>query len=89
MTRSNEAIARAFARQFTPPLACVRTEHIDGKPVPDAWCVAYWDAGRNVGITAHVIKGHIKAYIEAAAPGDAAESVGQVMAKALGMFKGE
>lgn len=83
----NRKNAEAFARQFSPPLTVVKTEAIDGKKIPDAWNVSYWDASRKVGIVAHAFGGQFKAYIEAGGPGEIAQSAGKVMAQALGMFK--
>jgi len=83
----NERTARAFAEQFTPLLTIIKTERINNMPVPDAWAISYHDSAKSIGITAVAYQGGLHAFIEAAGTGDIAEHAGQVMAKALGLFK--
>lgn len=83
----NRTIAERFAAEFEPALPVVRTERINGKPVRDAWLVAYYDKDTGRGITAHAYGGKLHAYLEVLAPHDGAEAAGQMMAKALGMAK--
>ena len=83
----NERTARTFAEQFTPPLTVCATERINNMAVPDAWMVAYHDNALGIGITAVAYHGGLHAYIEAAGKDEIAERAGQVMAKALGLFR--
>lgn len=83
----NEAIAKAFADQFTPPLRYIRTERVNNVRMQDAYQISYWDNARQIGITAAVYEGQIHAFIETAGRGDVAAEAGRVMARALGLFQ--
>lgn len=83
----NEAIIRAFADQFTPPLNVCKTECVNNLPVQDAWTASCWDDTHSIGITTVAYGNGIHAFIEAAGPAHIAEHAGRVMAKALGLFQ--
>jgi hypothetical protein len=80
----NELIARTFAAQFDPPLTVVKTQKVDQKPIPDAYTCSAWDKDRKLGVTAIASGGNLKAYLEAAGPGEIAESAGKAMAEVMG-----
>lgn len=82
---TNREIAESFAAQFNPPLPVVKTEHINMRPVQDAWCITFWDAKTRRGVTAHVMHGRLHAYLETEVGEDGAEAAGAMIAKALGM----
>lgn len=83
----NEQIIRAFAEQFTPPLNVCKTDRINNMPIRDAWQASYWDAARNIGITAVAHSNGLHAFLEAAGSAEIAADAGQVLAKALGLFQ--
>lgn len=83
----NETAIRAFAAQFSPPLAVGRTERINEVPIEDAWVCSHWDQTRGLGISAFAFRGQFKAYIEAAGSAEIAERAGYVIGKAMGLIK--
>lgn len=83
----NERTIKAFAEQFDPPLAYVRTLRINNVPFPDAWQVSYWDSDKAIGITAVAYEGQLHAFIEAAGRADIAAGAGRAMAAALNRLK--
>ncbi len=89
---TNRALIGAFAAQFDPPLTVVPTARIDDTPVSHAYAASYFDAGRNIGITAVVFgSGAFKAYIEATPRGgmEEVERVGELFAGTLGIKPGD
>lgn len=54
---ANRKAAEQFAKQFTPPLDVVKTEQINGHPMPDCWMTVYWDAKRGIGLSAFFYRG--------------------------------
>jgi hypothetical protein len=83
----NEAIIKAFAEQFDPPMTYVRTLRVNNVPFADAWQVSYWDNAKAIGITAVAFEGQLHAFIEAAGRGDIAAAAGKAMAIALDRLK--
>jgi hypothetical protein len=83
---TNEANAKAFADQFSPPLQPMRTMRVNGIAFPDAWQVAYWPKVGCIGITAVFYEGQCHAFLEASGPGDMSPLAGKAMATALGLI---
>lgn len=80
----NEQALRTFADEFDPPLKVVPTQNIGGQRVAFGYMAAYWDPGREVGVTALCWgRGHFKAYIEATGSSDVAGEAGRNMSAAV------
>lgn len=86
---TNEQIIKAFADQFNPPMAYVRTLAINGVKHPDAWQCTYWNTDKSIGFTVVAYQGQIHAYLEAAGRGQVATDAGQAFAIALGLLTAE
>lgn len=82
----NEAIIKAFAHSFEPPLTYVRTERINGKRVADGWTASHWDKDTGLGCMAAVFDGSIRCFMEGAGKGvEAASFYGRAMANAINL----
>lgn len=85
----NEAIIRAFARCFVPPLPVVGTERLNGERVHDGWQAAVWFQKQCVGLTAVVHgKGILRAWVETGGESDPkdAGNVGAIFRRTLEQF---
>ena len=85
----NEAIIRAFAACFTPPLPVVGTQRLNGEKVHDGWQAAVWFQQYSVGLTAVVHGGGIlRAWVETGGDSDPedAANVGHIFRRTLEGF---
>jgi hypothetical protein len=86
---SNEAIIRAFANSFSPPLPVVGTQRLNGERVHDGWQAAFWSQKHCVGLTAVVHgKGVLRAWVETGGDSDPADAkaVAAIFRRALEEF---
>jgi len=84
----NEALIRAFAQSFDPPLSYVRTERINGVRVADAFTCSHWIKELGLGVMAVAANGLIRSYIESAGQGEEAARIhGQAIADVFARLK--